>query len=237
MCIRDSYKTEERLMATKQKQTESNDDEESHFDNFLSKVENTLNTELRQNELNLLKHKLFGATPMFNFAGPEDDASALKMPFGFTSSPKPNPLQSLALGNQDTIGSRWQDPTPNFLVEEPNYAEQAFMGESHRNISLDQKMVFLLEKLQTLESMLSNTRQELLKLELSIDGDAKQSAQVKETYPCGNFGLADPIVKAEYDRLSDELSILDSKRQGKHEIDSASVPRLTQMYEDFFNYS
>eukprot|EP01017_Pseudomicrothorax_dubius_P031725 TRINITY_DN4074_c0_g3_i2.p1 TRINITY_DN4074_c0_g3~~TRINITY_DN4074_c0_g3_i2.p1 ORF type:complete len:500 (-),score=94.89 TRINITY_DN4074_c0_g3_i2:168-1667(-) len=109
--------------------------------------------------------------------------------------------------------------------------------QSSNGFSLEQKMVFLMDKLHTLENMLSNTRRELVKLELSM-GD-------QELATAGQLWCAQQEPRIDYlgedvkeERSDDAISEESFGTTGfKNPLDNNNLTsRLLNIYEEFFNH-
>lgn len=191
------------------KDTLSECDSDSQFENLLMTIENTLNKELMMKEMNSYKDMTLDELQqkVFQFCnnniiefkedepeihkdileinkkiGQEMKNKNIKTPDEFAKSLQTNllnksldkPAQNLAYNN---FFDNLKPPTQKSTLNNNNNNKGSEMLPSTQSnpITDDQKMYILIQQLHSLEGMLSNTREELMKLESSLNANEKNN--------------------------------------------------------------
>lgn len=196
---------------SRNKDTLSECDSDSQFENLLMTIENTLNKELMMKEMNSYKDMTLDELQqkVFQFCnnniiefkedepeihndileinkkiGQEMKSKNIKTPDEFAKSLQTNllnksldkPAQNLAYNNFfDNLRTPIQNSNFNNNNNNNNKPLEMVPPTQNNAISDDQKMYILIQQLHSLEGMLSNTREELMKLESSLNSNEKNN--------------------------------------------------------------
>ena len=169
------------------KEAPSECDSDSQFENLLMTIENTLNKELMLKEMNSYKDMTLDELQqkVFQFCNnnivefKEEEPDIQKDIMEINKKLGQDMMkQNIKPPNQ--ISQSLQTNLLNKSIEKPNAftenKQQAPLENTNSNITDDQKMYFLIQQLHSLEGMLSNTREELMKLETSLNVNEKTNA-------------------------------------------------------------
>ena len=180
---------DEELITNKEALSEC--DSDSQFENLLMTIENTLNKELMLKEMNSYKDMTLDELQqkVFQFCNnnivefkeeqPEiqKDIMEINKKLGqdmMSKTLKPN--NEIAQSLQTNLLNKSLDKPQNPLTEnKPNFVPEVNPATQNVSGTDDQKMYFLIQQLHSLEGMLSNTREELMKLESSLNVNEKNN--------------------------------------------------------------
>ena len=187
---------EEENLVTNKEAAPSECDSDSQFENLLMTIENTLNKELMLKEMNSYKDMTLDELQqkVFQFCNnnivefkeeqPEIQKEIMEINKKLGQDMMSKNLKStneIAQSLQTNLLNKSLDKTGHSLLEN----KQHFLPENSNSNSIgtqiagsntdDQKMYFLIQQLHSLEGMLSNTREELMKLETSLNAPEKSN--------------------------------------------------------------
>ena len=167
-------------------------DSDSQFENLLMTIENTLNKELMLKEMNSYKDMTLDELQqkVFQFCNNnivefKEEEPDIQKDIMEINKKLGQDMMSKNIKPPNEIAQSLQTNLLNKSIEKP---QPVFLDNKHplplennqpvpaANISDDQKMYFLIQQLHSLEGMLSNTREELMKLESSLNVNDKSNA-------------------------------------------------------------
>ena len=153
----------------------SDSESDGNFENFLNSIENTINKELILREMDSFKDLSLEElqNKVFDFCN--ENPINLEIPQEKAKNSELEKILEQHIEKEIFDGSKNHDK----LLEKAIQEEILLKCEEESNES-DKKMFFLVQQLQTLENMLTKTRQELISLENSLQVPEKNNISASE---------------------------------------------------------